>query len=160
MGVKDELFFIGTTRFTNQTWGENVLWRERHRWKGCIYALNKKLPVRISPMALVFVIEMNNDENKIMGIGLIRNFMNKTRKTCVHRNDTNYNRYIYNSMYRIDRRDIKNSKMLLALEELLFRGKGHYKRSQGITTIGWEKFKGAKTKRIVKHFFEGLFNFK
>ena len=43
---KNERFWIGTTRFTNYTYKENQDWRERFKWKGCIYGLNKKMPAR------------------------------------------------------------------------------------------------------------------
>ena len=62
-----------------------------------------------------------------------------------------------NSNYRKDASQIKSKKILEALELLLFKGAGHYKRGQGITTIQWHKFKGVQTKRTIKHFFEGLF---
>ena len=65
---KNERFWIGTTRFTNYTYKENQDWRERFKWKGCIYGLNKKLPLTVPHLGLVFVLEMNNDQNKIMGI--------------------------------------------------------------------------------------------
>ncbi len=136
---KDERFYIATTRFTNYTYNENLEWRERFKWKGCVYGLNKKMPLTIPHLAMVYVIEMNNDQNKIMGIGLVRNYINPKYKICIYKSDTNYNRYIYNSAYRKDRGEI-NKKMLEALELILFKGYGHYKRGQGITAIPWKRF--------------------
>ncbi len=136
---KDERFYIATTRFTNYTYNENLEWRERFKWKGCVYGLNKKMPLTIPHLAMVYVIEMNNDQNKIMGIGLVRNYINPKYKICIYKSDTNYNRYIYNSAYRKDRSEI-NKKMLEALELILFKGYGHYKRGQGITAIPWKRF--------------------
>ena len=77
---KNERFWIGTTRFTNYTYEENRDWRERFKWKGCIYGLNKKMPLTVPHLGLVFVLEMNNDQSKIMGIGLIRNYINPKYK--------------------------------------------------------------------------------
>ena len=136
---KNERFWIGTTRFTNYTYKENQDWRERFKWKGCMYGLNKKIPLNVPHLGLVLVIEMNNDQNKIMGIGLIRNYINPKYKICIYKSDTNYNRYIYNSAYRKDRKEI-NEKFLEALELILFKGYGHYKRGQGITMIPWKRF--------------------
>ena len=136
---KNERFWIGTTRFTNYTYEENKDWRERFKWKGCIYGLNKKMPLTVPHLGLVFVLEMNNDQNKIMGIGLIRNYINPKYKMCIYTSDTNYNRYIYNSAFRKDRKEI-NEKFLEALELILFKGYGHYKRGQGITVIPWKRF--------------------
>ena len=44
---KYEKFYIGTTRFTNETFKENSDWRKKHKWKGCIYGLNKKMPTTV-----------------------------------------------------------------------------------------------------------------
>jgi hypothetical protein len=154
---KDEKFYIGTTRFTTATFAENTEWRKKHNWEGCIYGLNKKNPTTIPYMALVYVIEMNNDTNKIEGIGLIRNYINQDYKTCVYKSDRNYNRYIYNSIYRKNVTDIKYIKIIEMLELLLFKGSGHYKRGQGITTISWERFDDLG-KKVIKSFFHKLFD--
>jgi len=153
----NEKFYIGTTRFTDLTWQENIAWRKRHNWKGCMYGLNKKIPQCVTHLALVYVLEMNNDQNKIMGIGLIRNYIDQRYKSCIYRSDTNYNRYIYNSSYRLDRDQIRPQKIIEALELLVFKGYGHYKRGQGITTIAWNKFKDTQTKQIIHQFFQNLF---
>ena len=98
---------------------------------------------------------MNNDTNKIMGIGLVRNYINLKYKMCVYKSDTNYNRYVYNSAHRKDRSEI-NKKLLCALELILFKGSGHFKRGQGIITIPWKRF-GDSGSDIYK-LFQGLFN--
>jgi hypothetical protein len=153
---KDEKFYIGTTRFTNSTYSENMEWRQKHNWKGCIYGVNKKMPRTVPYMALVFVVEMNNDTNKIEGVGLVRNYINSNYKTCVYKSDRNYNRYIYNSAYRKDISEITNKKVIEILELLLFYGARHYKRGQGITTINWNRLSD-KAKLVLKHFFHSLF---
>ena len=152
---KDERFYIATTRFTNYTYNENLKWRERFKWKGCVYGLNKKMPLTVPHLAMVYVIEMNNDQNKIMGIGLIRNYINPKYKMCIYKSDTNYNRYIYNSAYRKDRSEL-NEKFLEALEIILFTGYGHYKRGQGITVIPWKRFgnNGTKMYWLFQRLFE------
>ena len=152
---KYETFYITTTRFNNYTFKENKKWREKHNWKGCIYGCNKKMPENIPYMAQVYVLEMNNDTNQVMGIGLIRNYINPKYKICVYNSDTNYNRYVYNSGYRKDRSEI-NEKLLKALEIILFKGYGHYKRGQGITRIPWKRF-GSSGKNIY-YLFQNLFN--
>jgi len=116
-----ERFYIGSTRFTNYTFKENSEWRERFKWKGCVYGCNKKMPLTV----------------------------------CVYKSDTNYNRYVYNSAHRKDRTEI-NKKLLVALEFILFKGHGHFKRGQGITTIPWKRF-GDSGSDIYK-LFQGLFN--
>ena len=153
-----EQFYIGTTRFTEATWKENRNWREKHKWKGCIYGLRKQMPRCVPPHGLVFVIEMNNDTNLIMGIGLVRNYINKKHQACVYYNELNYNRYIYNSQYRCDSKNITDTAILTKLELMLFKGAGHYKRGQVITTIGWHKFKDSRTRNEIRNFLENLFH--
>lgn len=151
-----EKFYIGTTRFSDTTLKENKDWREKHKWKGCIYGVNKKISVSIPNMALIYVLEMNNDTNTIEAIGLVRNFINTKYKPCIYTSDLNYNRYIYNSKYRIDRDAIRFKKILTLLEVIIFTGSDHYKRGQGITVIDWKKF-NQKTIHIFKQFFQTLF---
>ncbi len=152
----EEDFYIGTTRFTNETFKENENWREKHNWKGCIYGLNKKNPLTLGSKALIYVIEMNNDTNHIEGIGLIRNYINKDYKACIYYSDTNYNRYIYNSNLRIDKKDFKHPKTIELLERMIFYGSGHYKRGRGITIIDWNRLH-PKIIKILKLFFSKLF---
>jgi len=154
---KNERFYIGTTRFTNKTYKENSNWRKKHGWKGCIYGLNKQISESVQPMALVYVIEMNNDENRIEGFGLVRNYFNRNNSFYIYKKDTNYNRYIYNSQYRKDISEIDSPKLIEMLEALLFTGYGHYKRGQGITTIDWTRFNELGQKVMMK-FFQNLFN--
>ena len=126
-------FYISTTRFTNETYNENKTWRERNNWKGCVYAVPIEIAITIPQLSKIFVLEMNNSINKIMGIGLIRNKVRYDLKYKIHR-DNNYNRYIYRSYYRIEREKC-DPKYLLLLEKMVFKGKAHLKRGYGFTTI-------------------------
>ena len=152
-----EKFYIGTTRFSNSTYKENKLWRSKHNWEGCIYGVNKKMSTNIPHMALIYVLEMNNDTNTIEGIGLVRNYINMKYRPCIYTSDLNYNRYVYNSKYRIERKSIKYQKVIDLLEMIVFTGCGHYKRGQGITVIDWKKF-DMTTIKLLKTFFQQLFN--
>ena len=70
------------TRFNNATWQEYQDWKVKHRPAyeqlyqrplKCIYGTPKEISHKIPLDAQILVIEMNNDENKIMGIGEIQN---------------------------------------------------------------------------------------
>ena len=102
---------LACTRFNNKTWQEYQQWITTHqqtyeqmyqRPLKCIYGTpreisNKKIPAQ----AKILVIEMNNDENKIEGIGQIEN----QTASEVYRpaplpfrkifSDRNYSRYLY-----------------------------------------------------------------
>ena len=125
---------IMATRFNNNTWEENCRWREKNNFNGCIYNspvyIKHNIPLQIS----LFVIEMNNQTNKIEGIGKIINYVHTDRKYKVY-SDLNYNRYTYIGKVRINRDTIKNKEKLEKLEERLFKGKSHLKRGQGILNV-------------------------
>lgn len=88
--------------------------------------------MKIPPDVLLGVLEMNNDINRILGIGLIHN---KTRpKTWVYEQG-NYNRNTYFGTRRIDRSEMTEAeeKIMELLDAYCFKGNGHLKRGQGIT---------------------------
>jgi len=129
------LSYIATTRFNNDSFIENERWRERNGWNGCVYGTPVKIKENVIPQSNIFVIEMNNDENKIMGIGLIKNSLSMPSKRIYSAG--NYNRYTYKGKRRIKRTELneEHEKVVSILEELLFKGSRHMKRGQGITVI-------------------------
>lgn len=125
---------VATTRFNNETWAENVAFRAKYDYTGCIYGSPNQLSCRIDKNAVLFVIEMNNSNNKIEGIGVIRNINRHDKYYCVY-NTGNFNRYTFVGKYRIDRAILleKNSDLVRKLDFALFKGKSHCKRSDSIT---------------------------
>lgn len=126
---------LGTTRFTNFTWEENCRMRATNPNLKCIYATPIQIAARVPLDTNVFVLEMNNDQDKIMGIGLVRNHP-IAGKYAVH-SKCNYNRYVYAGKWRIDREDMnpEEQDVLRLLEALCFAGINHSKRGQGITSF-------------------------
>jgi hypothetical protein len=84
----------------------------------------------------VFVIEMNNSNNQIVGIGLIKNRPVNDRYYKVHE-DANHNRYIYIGKYYLSREFIMLSNPFLVeiLDHILFKGKTHSKRGIGLSLL-------------------------
>ena len=64
-------FLVGTVRYNNKTYLQNHSWKQRKKHKGCAYGLNKPLCKKIPKGKYIYIIEMNNDINKIMGINAI-----------------------------------------------------------------------------------------
>ena len=148
------VYDIATTRFTNITLCENRFWRERNQHNGCIYGCPVKISYNIDPDMILFVLEMNNTTNKIVGIGVIQPVscegyrksggqdksnsmaMTKTMRRVPIYGDNNYNRFVYSSKYRIDIEadfiPLSLYRKILILERMVFYGKGHCKRGQGI----------------------------
>ena len=113
---------IMVTRFNNNTWDENCRWRERNMFNGCIYNSPVHIKEEIPLMITIYVIEMNNDQNKIMGIGKIINKVYTNRQYKIHE-DKNYNRYTYKGKERISREFIKQKEKLENLENQLFKSR-------------------------------------
>jgi len=131
-------FTVCITRYNNQTWAERTAWLDANPDYACIY----KAPVAIKPNipyeAPLFVIEMNNDTNRIMGVGRIVNEIRADRPYRVYA-DQNYNRYTYLGRHRVDRSVIMRSRadarVIETLERMLFYGGRHAKRGQGIDLL-------------------------
>jgi hypothetical protein len=127
--------YLLTTRFNNQTFNEYRKYCEKKKFSGCFYntpiLVSKKIPLNSN----LFILEMNNDINKIVGIGLLINepIYNKYR---VYK-DNNYNIYSYIGKYRIERESMTTEEetIMKIFDYLCFKGQNHMKRGQGITSF-------------------------
>jgi len=130
---------ICVTRFNEATFKENRLWIKKNNGSlGCIYGLPVKISNTLDPDSQLLVLEMNNSKNIIEGIGIIKNNLaRENRKYYKIYADNNYNRFIYKSNYRIDRKNFTSyeSEIITFLEDYLFKSAYHCKRGQGIQKI-------------------------
>lgn len=152
------MFTIVTGRYNDETWQASVRYREKKSF-ACIYAPPYKLAETIDINSPVFVIEMNNSINQIMGIGLIKNKL-VTDKVYKVQQDSNCNRYIYIGEYHISREvlDDYNPFLVYVLDEILFKGYTHSKRGSGLTKIPEKVLKldiceGIDIKKEIKELF-------
>ena len=93
------------TRFNNETWAQIQRWREKNDFNGCVYNAPVYIKENIPLMITIYVIEMNNDTNKIIGIGRILNKVHTDRRYKIYE-DQNYNRFTYRGKRRIERDEI------------------------------------------------------
>ena len=142
---KDKPFHIGTVRFTNKTYQENLEWKARKNHKGCIYGLDTKVTNTVNKGSYIFVMEMNNDKNKIMGIGLIKNITKPTNRSRIYEEEV-YNQYVYKGKNHITRENLLeiHKDMILFLENMLFRGAHHFKRGNGCTILTSDRISQAE----------------
>jgi hypothetical protein len=117
---------ILTTRFTNETLQVNRRYLENQN-VACIYGSLLKLNDSL-PYDNLFVLEMNNSENKLVGIGVITKKFYPREKIY---SDTTYNLYTYKGKHRISPKELP-PEMLEELEKKLFYGKSHLKRGGSI----------------------------
>ena len=129
------MFTIATTRFNNDTLETNYAYRKKYGF-ACMYCCPQEMSPTIYYNTLVFVIEMNNQTNKIEGIGLIRNQLVLDKRYNVY-SIGDYNRYIYKGDYWISRERLcyYDKELVDIFETILFKGKGHFKRQSGISVV-------------------------
>ena len=151
------MVFICTTRFNTETLQQNCAWRRRHQKLGeCVYG--SPIPVKhaVRENAWMIILEMQNDANKIAGIGLVKNSPNLPDVSISHNSGSkggggalkpsvyscgNYNRFIYQGAYRIDLLSnefelTREEQLVIKILELaLFYGPNHSKRGKGICEL-------------------------
>jgi hypothetical protein len=157
------MFYIACTRFNNETYNENINYRQKHN-EIVIYGTSTKIRHLYPIGSLIFVAEMNNQTNKVEGIGLIRNQLVNDGYKKIYSN-SDYNRYIYKGHYWISRDTIfkHNAELLDILDTILFKGKSHLKRFSGITILtdklftNWD-YELSNLKRYIKQLFVSLFD--
>lgn len=93
------VYDIYTTRFTSDTYYQNVRIKQNIKWAGSLYSTMLKFPVN-TPDKLLFILDMNNTTNKIVGIGLMRNILAKDQSVNIYSNPA-FNNYVYKSTYYI-----------------------------------------------------------
>lgn len=127
--------FLMTTRFNNKTAYENKIYREKKNHNGCFYNTPTIISNRIPKESNLFVLEMNNDTNSIIGVGLIINKPVYNHYKVYSNND--YNIHTYIGKYRIDRNDMTADEefIMKIFDHLCFTGQNHMKRGQGITSF-------------------------
>jgi hypothetical protein len=129
------MFHLAATRFNNCTYTENLDYRKNNN-EIAIYGAPLKIRDIYSVGCCIFVIEMNNELNRIEGVSLIRNNLVNDKKYKIYKN-AEYNRYVYRGTYWISRQDIEaiDTEIVQICDLILFKGKSHLKRRTGITIL-------------------------
>jgi hypothetical protein len=129
-------YVLGTTRFTEETLRENQELRQNNNQVGCAYASTREMSKEVPKEAIVLVLEMNNDTNTIMGIGMVRN-RSVIGKYNIYSGMHVFHDHVYLGRMRIDRNELSPTELvtLSLLEGLCFKGSTHCKRSVGITRL-------------------------
>jgi len=143
------MIYIVSTRFNNETWLQNVIFRKKYNYTGCIYGIPQPMSPKIETDAPVFVVEMNNSTNQIEGIGLVKNNIRLDKYYRIY-DVGNYNRYVFKGKYHINRDELiqLNSFLVECLDYILFKQKSHMKRGMGFTTIPEKLLKDEKCGNI------------
>jgi len=158
------MFYLACTRFNNATYAENTNYRNKNN-EIAIYGTTLQIRHIYDLGIQIFVVEMNNEQNKIEGIGLIKNLLVCDKRHKIYDNDE-YNRYIYKGKYWLSRSQINNvnEKITEIFENILFKGRSHLKCRMGITIITQKLFVRWNydlqiVKNMVKHVFLCYFKY-
>lgn len=155
----DKVYDIYTTRFTSDTYHQNMRYKQNINWGGSLYSTMLTFPAN-TPDKLLFVLDMNNTTNKIVSIGLVLNSLAKEQNINIYSNPA-FNNYVYKSSYHISLarfygdidelgiceqdKDISDWQKFIEdeFELKLFYGKSHSKRG-GSFMVFPKKFKKRK----------------
>ena len=156
------MYHIATTRFNNATYAENMAYREKVL-EAVLYGPSIRIHEKYSIGCTMFVFEMNNEENKIEGIGVIKNQTVHDKKYKIY-SESDYNRIIYRGSYWLSREQLlsMDSELIEIFDKMLFKGKSHLKRQSGITVVTekltkkWEQDLD-HLKRRIRDIFVGQF---
>lgn len=159
------MYHIATTRFNNATFAENMAYRKKigplsvNVLYGPCFPIHEKYAIGCP----IFVFEMNNEENRIEGIGLIKNQIVHDKKYKIY-SESDYNRIIYRGSHWLSREQLLllDEELVVIFDNMLFKGKSHLKRQSGISVITekltkkWEQDLD-HLKRRIRDLFMGQF---
>lgn len=138
-----------STRYNNANLEQLNVFREKNPDEygptKAIYCAPIRIKESIPVNETLIVLEMNNDTNEVIGIGLVKNYVWANKKYKIYE-DMNYTRYIYKGKYRIPRAQMseQEEKYMKIFDVILFKGKTHVKRGQGITEVPDKLYKHLK----------------
>jgi hypothetical protein len=151
-------FDVYTTRYNSYTYLQNQRFKENklNGFNGAIYSTTMPFPVSTSMEKYLFVLDMNNTTNKLMGISLLKNRLAKDQTLNVY-SDPTFNNYIYKTKFYIDFSCVKleeSWKLFIEneLERCLFYGKSNMKRGGSFTRFSLKKLKYKHLKFILTLF--------
>jgi hypothetical protein len=128
-----------------------------------LYGTSIRIHQKYEIGCIMFVCEMNNEENQIEGIGLIKNQVVHDKKYKIY-SESDYNRIIYRGSHWLSREELIliDEEFIVIIDKMLFKGKSHLKRQSGITVVTekltkkWDQDLD-QLKRRIKELFIGHF---
>lgn len=125
--------YLACTRFNMTTWKENMSYRMKRKIS-VVYGTDMRIRTNYPMLTRWLIVEMNNDLNLIMGVGLVTNRLSFGHQIYLNQN---YNRYVYMGDLWASRSTLVSRcpQLIIQLEKILFMGKSHVKRQTGISLI-------------------------
>ena len=142
---------IVTSRFKTDTLLENAAFRQKNPKVGCVYCCPIPITHKIPKDMVLYVMEMNNTTNKIVGIGMVKNNAICDKYKVYY--NVSYNRFVYLGKTRISRENMteEEEEIMKVFDTVCFKGASNMKRGQGITAFPMELlYRVSKTKDLVE----------
>jgi len=140
---------IGVTRFTDDTYKQNKLWKEIKKYNGCVYGFDREISLsNFNYMDEIYTIDIRCTPNTkkspphIYGIGKLRFITKPEWRSRIYSNQE-YNRFVYKGdTYKTKEELIineENKETIELLEKMLCTGARHLKRGDGLTKLTYER---------------------
>ena len=140
---------IGVTRFTDDTYNENQLWKKVKQYNGCIYGLDREISLsNFNYMDEIYTIDIRCRPNTkkspphIYGIGKVRFVTKPEWRSRIYSNQE-YNRFVYKGNIYKKREELimddDSEETIKMLEKMLCTGPKHFKRGDGLTKLTYER---------------------
>lgn len=140
---------IGVTRFTDDTYNENMLWKKTKNYNGCVYGFDREISLsNFDYMKEIYTIDIRCTKNTklspphIYGIGKIRFITKPEWRSRIYSNEE-YNRFVYKGdSYKTKEELIinkENKETIELLEKMLCTGARHFKRGDGLTKLTYKR---------------------
>lgn len=157
--VKSQTSVLMTSRFTDETKEQNERYKEKNKMKGrSLYGCPGPVSISVPLDIDMIVLEMNNDTNRIIGIGKVKNKPN-IGTVNIYEN-RNYNRYKYVGKNNICREEMNEEEEILmrVFDNLCFKGNKHMKRGQGLKAFPSELLYRMSTRINLIAFLQNMFD--
>lgn len=119
--------YLVTTRFNNETYAQNRRFCAKYNYKS-LYSNPHALPASIPIDATVYVIEMNNTTDKIVGFGKFKNRLKYNVYNIYEVEFYNQNHFVGEDRIGSEEFHENDKAFIQSLEQQLFHGRGHLKR--------------------------------
>ena len=157
--MKEITPILMTTRYNSDTWLQYKKWREKYKLdKSYYYSCPLPISDTIPMGSTLYILEMHNTLNKIMGMGVVILQPQDNKYYKIYDNDT-FNRYHYHSNLYINRDTLSKDTILMEngiwisilelLELICFKGKRHSKRHMNIARIRMIYFQGSIMNKVI-----------
>ena len=160
---------VMTTRFSDTTYNQNRRFRKHQTINKqniyCIYSAPNPITNNIAKGKTLYVLELNNTQNKIMGVGKVHNIpyykKNEVYDTSVKEYEftKNYNIYSYTGHEHIEVSEMneEDKQHIKLIESICFKGKQNMKRSPLITQFPIRKLYQLRQEFDILQIIENMF---